>query len=564
MWFNRQVKMNLSPGSVDLFQLRKIYEGNVTISLDKASRLEMEKSLAAIQHVIDSKRVAYGVNTGFGRMAQTAISPDKLAELQLKLILSHSVGVGGLISPGVVRLAMAMKVISLARGCSGVRPALAEALIALFNAGLLPEIPAKGSVGASGDLAPLSHMACVLIGEGTVKSHDGEVMTGREALQRVGLDPFVLGPKEGLALINGTQVSTAFALAGLFGAENLFCSALVSAAMTLEAVNGAEDPFDPRIHEVRGQIGQVAVADATRAILNGRSNSGDPIPGQRVQDPYSIRCVPQVMGACLDNLVHSAGVLCIEANAASDNPLVFRNGDIVSGGNFHAEPVAFAADIIALAISEIGAISERRLALMLDSSLSGLPPFLIANGGLNSGFMIAQVTAAALASENKSLAHPASVDSLPTSANQEDHVSMATFAGRRLQEMVNNTAVIIGIEAFAACQGIELRRGALHSAGSQLKLSPFLQSEFRDIRSRVKFLPEDRYLADDIRSMQEWAHQGAKPGWPNAVISIFPSLSGNRTDHVEGLALNDEEWAGSAASLSDSPHLIPGGAANPA
>jgi histidine ammonia-lyase len=276
-----------------------------------------------------------------------------------------------------------------------------------------------------------------------------------------------------------------------------------------------------------------------------------------VQDPYSIRCVPQVMGACLDNLLHCARILCIEANAASDNPLVFRNGDIVSGGNFHAEPVAFAADIIALAVSEIGAISERRLALMLDSSLSGLPAFLISNSGLNSGFMIAQVTAAALASENKSLAHPASVDSLPTSANQEDHVSMATFAGRRLQEMVSNTAVIIGIEAFAACQGIELRNRALEGSVDELHLSPLLRDEFHGIRSRVKFLPEDRYLADDIQSMQEWALQDGRPSWPEAVTSILPSAASNGAEDVDGFMRKGGEWPGRGAVLPEDLHLVP-------
>ena len=494
--------LTLDPGHVSLAQLRTIHSGGVQLALNAATAAPMLAAQAAVQRIVEHDEVVYGINTGFGKLASTKIGHEHLAELQRNLVLSHSVGTGDPLDEAVVRLVLATKAVSLARGHSGVRPELVSALLALFNAGITPRIPCKGSVGASGDLAPLAHLACVLIGEGEAQLADGRVVGGAEAMRSIGLQPFVLGPKEGLALLNGTQVSTALALAGLFGAENVFASALMSGALSLEAIQGSIKPFDARIHAARGQPGQIAVAAAVRALMEG----SDIIPSHadcgRVQDPYSIRCIPQVMGACLDNLSHAARVLSTEANAASDNPLVFTDtGEVISGGNFHAEPVAFAADIIALAISEIGAIAERRIALLLDSGLSGLPPFLVRDGGLNSGFMIAQVTAAALASENKSLAHPASVDSLPTSANQEDHVSMATFAGRRLADMVNNTAVVVGIEAMAAAQGIELKR-----TPTGPRSSPAVEAEIARIRQQVAFVERDRYLAPDIEAMRQWAH----------------------------------------------------------
>ncbi len=355
----------------------------------------------------------------------------------------------------------------------------------------------------------------MLIGEGEATTADGRVVSGAEAMRLAGLEPFVLGPKEGLALLNGTQVSTALALAGLFGAERVFAAALMSGALSLEAIQGSIKPFDARIHAARGQPGQIAVAGAVRELLEGSEIVPSHADCGRVQDPYSVRCIPQVMGACLDNLAQASRTLRIEANAASDNPLVFDD-DVISGGNFHAEPVAFAADIMALAVAEIGAIAERRIALLLDTGLSGLPAFLVRDSGLNSGFMIAQVTAAALASENKSLAHPASVDSLPTSANQEDHVSMATFAARRLDAMVRNTAVIVGIEAMAATQGIELKRapvGALRSSTS-------IEREIAAIRKRVAFLERDRFLATDIDAMRDWAMHADLPA---ALTQIVPS-----------------------------------------
>ncbi|HZF86178.1 MAG TPA: histidine ammonia-lyase [Burkholderiaceae bacterium] len=507
--------LTLDPGHVSLAQLRDIHAGGVRLALDAVTAAPMQAAQAVVQRIVDHDEVVYGINTGFGKLASTKIGHDHLAELQRNLVLSHSVGTGEPLAPAVVRLVLATKAVSLARGHSGVRPALADALLALFNADVTPVIPAKGSVGASGDLAPLAHLACVLIGEGAAQLADGRTVPGAEAMRAIGLEPFVLGPKEGLALLNGTQVSTALALSGLFGAENVFASALMSGALSLEAIQGSIKPFDARIHAARGQPGQIAVAGAVRALLEGSEIVPSHADCGRVQDPYSIRCIPQVMGACLDNLAHAARVLVIEANAASDNPLVFTDtGEVISGGNFHAEPVAFAADIVALAVSEVGAIAERRIALLLDTGLSGLPPFLVRDGGLNSGFMIAQVTAAALASENKSLAHPASVDSLPTSANQEDHVSMATFAARRLADMVNNTAVVVGIEAMAAAQGIELKRD------NGLKSSPLVEAEFARIRAQVAFVERDRYLAPDLEAMRLWA---LKADLPDALLNILPS-----------------------------------------
>jgi len=503
----------LHPGQVTLAELRAIAAGGLRLSLDVSALPAMQAAQATVDRIVEEDQVVYGINTGFGKLASTKIVADRLAELQRNLVLSHSVGTGDPLPDDVVRMVLATKAVSLARGHSGVRPALVDALLALANADVLPMIPAKGSVGASGDLAPLAHLACVLIGEGAARV-DGQVVSGREAMAAIGLEPFVLGPKEGLALLNGTQVSTALALAGLFAAENVFAAGLVAGCLTLEAIKGSVKPFDARIHAARGQAGQIAVAAAVRALLEGSAiDTSHPNCG-RVQDPYSIRCVPQVMGACLDNLAHAARVLRIEANAASDNPLVFTDtGEVISGGNFHAEPVAFAADVIALALAEIGAISERRLALLLDTGLSGLPAFLIRDSGVNSGFMIAQVTAAALAAENQCLAHPSSVTSLPTSANQEDHVSMATYAARRLLDMARNTGVIVGIEAMAAAQGMEFDRS--------LNSSPLVEAQFAAVRTRVAFLEQDRYLAPDIEAMRQWAQHG---NWPEALTAILPSF----------------------------------------
>jgi histidine ammonia-lyase len=488
--------LRVTPGHLALDTLQAIHAGGVRLELDPAARPAVRASAAVVERAAQGDAPVYGVNTGFGKLASTRIDADRLDRLQLNLIRSHSVGVGEPLAPPVVRLMLALKAASLARGHSGVREAVIDALLAVGNAGLVPYIPSQGSVGASGDLAPLAHMTLALIGEGEMLVDGARVPAG-DALRTAGIAPLRLAAKEGLALINGTQTSTALALHGLLSFEPVLEAALVVGALTVDAARGSDGPFDPRIHVLRGQPGQIDVAQYYRALLDGSEIRVSHLTGDdRVQDPYSLRCQPQVVGACLDQLRHAALVLVREANAVTDNPLVFAGrgedgaGGIVSGGNFHAEPVALACDACAVAIAEVGAIAERRIAMLIDANVSRLPPFLTADAGLNSGFMIAHVTAAALASENKSLAHPASVDSLPTSANQEDHVSMATFAARRLQAMIHNTAHILGIELLAAAQGIEFLR-PLHS-------SPPLEAAHALLRETCPPLGEDRYLAPDI------------------------------------------------------------------
>src|SRR3954470_20744800 len=416
-------RVSLNPGSVTLAELRAVWNG-APVTLADEAWTAISAAAESVGRILASGRTVYGVNTGFGLLAQTRIASDRLEDLQRNLILSHACGLGEALEPRVVRMILALKAVGLGRGHSGVRPVIVERLLALLEADALPVIPSQGSVGASGDLAPLAHLAAPLIGEGAILL-DGEVMPAAAALGRLGLEPLVLGPKEGLALINGTPVSTAIALDVLFTAERIFAAGLLAGAMSVDALKGTDAAFDPRIHAARGQPGEIPPADARKALLNGSEirHSHDDCP--KVQDPYSYRCQPQVMGACLDLIAQAARTLEIEANAATDNPLLFGD-EALSGGNFHAEPVAFAADILAMALCEIGSISERRTAVLVDTKMSGLPPFLVADSGVNSGFMIAQVTAAALVSENKSLAHPASVDTVPTSAGQEDHVSMAT------------------------------------------------------------------------------------------------------------------------------------------
>ena len=506
--------LTLVPGSVSLAQLRRLLRDRTLLEIDPPALAAVARAQSVVAKVVARDAVVYGVNTGFGKLAQTVIASDRLAELQRNLVLSHSVGTGALLPDATVRLVMALKAISLARGHSGVRQEIVLALVRLLNAGVYPCIPAKGSVGASGDLAPLAHLAAALIGVGEVTVSEQRI-AAVEGLALAGIAPLTLGPKEGLALLNGTQVSTALALVGLFGAEDVFAAGVMAGALSLEAIKGSIVPFDPRIHAARGQIGQMDIAAVYYDLIDGSGILASHRHCGHVQDPYSIRCQPQVMGACLDQLRYAARVLQIEANAASDNPLVFADtGEVLSGGNFHAEPVAFAADALAVAIAEIGAISERRLALLLDANLSGLPAFLVTDGGINSGFMIAQVAAAALASENKSLAHPASVDSLPTSANQEDHVSMATFAARRLGEMVENTAVVVGIEAMAAAQGVEFHR--------PLRSTDVIERTLADIRARVAFYDHDRYLAPDIAAMKDWALTLIPPP---GLVRTLPSAS---------------------------------------
>ncbi len=487
--------LNLIPGQLSLAQLRDIYQQPVTLSLDASASAQIEASVACVEQILAENRTAYGINTGFGLLASTRIASEDLENLQRSLVLSHAAGVGEPISDALVRLVMVLKVNSLSRG-SGIRRQVIDALIALINAEVYPHIPLKGSVGASGDLAPLAHMSLVLLGEGKAR-YKGEWLPAVEALKVAGLAPLTLAAKEGLALLNGTQVSTAFALRGLFEGEDLFAGALALGGLTVEAVLGSRSPFDARIHAARGQKGQIDAAAAYRDLLGERSEVSDSHQNcDKVQDPYSLRCQPQVMGACLTQFRQAAEVLVIEANAVSDNPLVFAaEGDVISGGNFHAEPVAMAADNMALAIAEIGSLSERRISLMMDKHMSQLPPFLVANGGVNSGFMIAQVTAAALASENKALSHPHSVDSLPTSANQEDHVSMAPAAGKRLWEMAENTRGILAVEWLAACQGLDLRGG--------LKTSAKLERARGLLRAQVPFYEKDRFFAPDINAASE-------------------------------------------------------------
>ncbi|HET6157990.1 MAG TPA: histidine ammonia-lyase [Dongiaceae bacterium] len=480
----------LNPGTLTLKDLRALIDAPCPIALDPASHGAIDRSAAIVQAVIDRGETAYGINTGFGALARTHIKDHQLTELQRRLVLSHAAGTGDPLPDSIVRAILILKINGLARGFSGIRRRVVEALIALVNAEVYPRIPAKGSVGASGDLAPLAHMSATLLGIGEV-SHRGNILSAVQGLEIAGLKPIDLAAKEGLALLNGTQVSTALAATGLFAADDLLRAGLIAGAMSTDAALGSDAPFDPRIHAVRGQLGQIDAARALKALMEGSALRASHIDCDRVQDPYSLRCQPQVMGAALDQLRHAADIIQRECNAVSDNPLVFADqGDIVSGGNFHAEPVALAADGIALAIAEIGAISERRVALLTDARMSNLPAFLAPDPGLNSGFMIAHVTAAALASENKLLAHPASVDSLPTSANQEDHVSMATHGARRLHEMADNTAAIVGIELLAAAQGIELRRPVTTSAK--------LQQVLKLLREGAAFWDQDRLMAPDI------------------------------------------------------------------
>ncbi|HVO89650.1 MAG TPA: histidine ammonia-lyase [Casimicrobiaceae bacterium] len=491
----------LRPEHLGLAELREIWVAPTRMTVEADARGKVNASAATVARVIAEGRTVYGVNTGFGLLARTHIDDARLAELQRALVRSHSAGTGPWIADEVVRMILALKIASLARGYSGVRWEVIEALTALANSRIVPCIPSQGSVGASGDLAPLAHLAAVLIGEGEARI-DGGTMSGADALDAAGLVPLSLAPKEGLALLNGTQVSCALALAALFAFERVVAAALVAGALSVDACLGSDTPFDARVQMLRGHRGQSDAARVYRDLLAGSAIRASHKDCPRVQDPYSLRCQPQVMGACLDQVRHAAGTLLIEANAVTDNPLVFASDDeVLSGGNFHAEPVAFAADNLALAIAEVGAMSERRVALLMDTNLSGLPPFLVQDGGVNSGFMIAQVTAAALASENKALAHPHSVDSLPTSANQEDHVSMATGAARRLQPMVTNTSAIVAIELLAAAQGVELRRPLLTSAA--------LQDAIGVIRRQAAFWDRDRPFAPDLARVRAQVDAGA-------------------------------------------------------
>ena len=492
----------ITPGQLRLGDLEKVYRSSCRLTLADGVMSVVAKAAGVVARAADGNAAVYGVNTGFGLLARHRIAPEALSQLQTNLVLSHAAGTGERLPTKVVRLILALKINSLARGHSGVRPEVIAALIALVDQEIVPSIPGKGSVGASGDLAPLAHLAATLIGVGDAMYRD-QLMPAAKALSLVGLKPLTLEAKEGLALLNGTQVSTALALAGLFDTVQVFDAAVVSGAMSVDAARGSDSPFDDRIHAVRGHRGQTDAAAAYRDLLQGSAIRASHTDCDRVQDPYCLRCQPQVMGACLDLIRNSAATLVIEANAVTDNPLVFpEQEEILSGGNFHAEPVAFAADQLALALAEIGNLSERRMAMLVDPHHNGgLPAFLVDNGGENSGFMIAQVTAAALASENKGLAHPASIDTIPTSANQEDHVSMATWGARRLGDMTENARAIIALELLAAAQGLDFHR--------PLKSSRRLEEIWSILRGEVPFFDKDRFFAPDLERAKALVTQDA-------------------------------------------------------
>lgn len=493
------IKITSSPLTFD--DLRAAHSGPVRIEVAKSERDRVSRGARTVAKILAQGEPIYGVNTGFGKLAQTRIADEDLTDLQLNLLRSHAAGTGAPLPPAIVRLILLLKIKSLSRGHSGIRTGTLDALTALLNADILPAIPRQGSVGASGDLAPLAHMSLVLLGEGSVLAADGTI-PGKDAVEKAGIAPLVPAPKEGLALLNGTQVSTAIALDGLFDAQRNFSAGLLAGAMAVDAVLGSDTPFDPRIQKLRGHRGQIDTAAVIKQLLRGSAIRASHVDCERVQDPYSFRCQPQVMGACLDVLRDGAGKLLIESNAVTDNPLVFnRDLEVLSGGNFHAQPVAFVADSMALAIAEIGSLSERRTAAMIDSQISELPPFLTSDPGRNSGFMLAQVTSAALASENKSLAHPRSTDSLPTSANQEDHVSMATNAALRLSDMNRNTRAILAIELLAAAQGIDFR--------APLETSPKMRKAHDAIRARVPHWERDRCFGDDLELITGLVAEGA-------------------------------------------------------
>lgn len=504
--------VELDPGHTDLATLRKVHAGATALRLSPQVAGLVAAARSAVERAVGDGGTYYGINTGFGLLANTRIAADDLAELQRRIVLSHAAGTGPALDDRTVRLAMALKAIGLARGHSGVRPQVIGALLQLIEAEVYPVVPAQGSVGASGDLAPLAHLSAALIGVGEVR-HKGHVLPAGDGLAIAGLSPLALEAKEGLALLNGTQVSSALALEGLFAIENVFAAAIVAGALSTDALKGSVVPHDARIHVARGQPGQIEVAGLFRRLLDGSAINASHADCAKVQDPYSLRCQPQVMGACLDVMRQAARTLEIEANAVTDNPLIFpQDGAILSGGNFHAEPVAFAADSLALAICEVGSISERRTAILVDPKMSGLPAFLVNESGLNSGFMIAQVTAAALVAENKMLAHPASVDSLPTSANQEDHVSMATHGARRLGTMAGNAAAIVAIELLAAAQGAEFH--------APLETSAPLRRALAKIRSVAPYYDEDRYFAPDIAAVRQLVETGA---FRDGIGELLPS-----------------------------------------
>ena len=487
------MSLKLSPEHVDLDKLRRLWAG-ASACLDDAAMQRIANAAVSVERIVAGGETVYGVNTGFGLLANTRIPNDRLTELQTNLILSHSAGLGDALPRHVTRLMIVLKLLGLGRGYSGVRPLVVEALQTLLDRDAMPLIPAQGSVGASGDLAPLAHLTAALMGHGRIDVA-GEILPADAALQRLGTAPLELGPKEGLALINGTQMSAAVALDALFAGERVFAAAVAAGALSVDALKGSAKPFDPRISELRGQPGQIRVAEAIRELLEGSEIVASHARCGRVQDPYSFRCQPQVMGAALDLLTNAARTLTIEAAAVTDNPIVFPDEDIaVSGGNFHAQPVAFAADMIAMAMCEVGSLSERRTSVLIDPKMSGLPPFLTEDSGVNSGLMIPQVAAAALVSENKSLAYPASVDSIPTSAGQEDHVSMAPIAARKAAQIACNAAGVVAVELIAGAQGVDYH--------APLKTGAQLQDIHAKVRELTPRFTSDRYWADDMAALQ--------------------------------------------------------------
>ncbi|WP_395623614.1 histidine ammonia-lyase [Sphingomonas daechungensis] len=486
--------MKVDPNNVTLDLLRKFWCGEEQVAeLDDTAMQRVANAAASVDRIVAGGETVYGVNTGFGLLANTRIPDDRLAELQTNLILSHSAGLGEALPRNVTKLMIVLKLLGLGRGHSGVRPVVIEALQTLLEHGAMPVIPSQGSVGASGDLAPLAHLIAALMGYGRIDM--GGFIPAADALKKIGLEPLQLAPKEGLALINGTQASTALALDALFFGERVFAAAVAAGSLSVDALKGSSKPFDPRISELRGQPGQIRVAAAISDLLEGSEILTSHVSCSRVQDPYSFRCQPQVMGASLDLLECAARTLTIEAGAVTDNPILFPDEDgAISGGNFHAQPVAFAADMIAMALCEVGSISERRTSVLVDPKMSGLPAFLTQDSGVNSGLMIPQVTAAALVSENKTLAFPASIDSIPTSAGQEDHVSMAPIAGRKAIKIAKNTAGVVAVELMAGAEGIDYH--------APLKTSPKLRLIHSAVREHSPHFTADRYWADEMSDLQ--------------------------------------------------------------
>ncbi len=482
-----------------LEQMKQVAAGVAKVVLSEDAVERMRKSNELVQQVITKGDPVYGVNTGFGKFSEVRIDAKDLSTLQTNLIRSHSCGVGPALDEAMVRMILVAKASSLSRGFSGCRPELAQMLVDFYNQELLPVIPAHGSVGASGDLAPLSHMTLVMIGEGEA-TYDGETMSGADALQAAGLQPIELGPKEGLSLINGTQVSTSLSVKAWLALNDLVAAADAAAAWTLEGVAGLTSAFDARVHEIRGHSGAIASAERIRGHVENSQILSSEAASRRVQDPYAIRCAPQVHGTVRDVLANVRGMLETELNGVTDNPLVFpEQGDVISGGNFHAEPVAMVSDQLAIAGTDLASISERRTFLLTDPQISGLPAFLVEHGGLNSGFMIHHVTQASLVSQCKTLAHPASVDSIPTSAGKEDHVSMATWAGFKANEIMDRAATVISIEMMAAAQAVTLRE--------PLQPGYSIQALQKELRTVVPKLDRDRYSKPDIDAAGQWLRE---------------------------------------------------------